>query len=46
MQSSESSESCWRRAYTIRPVWLNILSEAADLVVLAKESRLASYEKM
>jgi hypothetical protein len=31
LESSESSESCWRWASTIHPVGLNILSEAVEL---------------
>ncbi len=39
MHSSEASGSCWRRAFIIRPVSLNIRSEAAELAVIAKREQ-------
>jgi hypothetical protein len=42
MQSSKFSGSYWWRAYTIRPVWLNILSEAAELAVVAKREQTST----
>ncbi len=39
MKLNEPSGSYWRRASTIRSVWLNILSKAADLAAIAKREQ-------
>jgi len=38
-ESSESDESCCRRASSIRPVVLNNLSEVAELAGIAKREQ-------